>query len=389
MPMRLVIMTLCLLLLISSVQAVQDNDNLLISGEPIVNYIVRDEQKTWRFEGTAGQSIHLSAEIYPPAPYSELNLIMDVYDPSGNLLATDDDTAPGLDPMLIAFTLPATGTYSVVIRNLNTWAEGSYLIALQESEFPEGCLTPNGEMLTGEMPSAVNGWPVRYRVFLPPCHETMQKRYPYVILMHGSNSDDTHWEILGLDDAIVRGVALKRIPPMAVVLPFGGSLANTNTFVQGASWESLVIDELMPFVESQYCLQNTREGRAIGGISRGGFWAFEIAFRHSELFSTLGGHSPFFDLYHAPATNNPLDLVLAPPPNPPLRIWMDRGMNDYAQLNIDLINERMIQTGIEHTFELYAEGEHENGYWRAHLDDYLTFYAENWSFDIDSLPDCP
>lgn len=386
---RVWMVLLCFLLL--SMQSLTASDarqeNGLVTGEPVVSYLVRDEQQAWTFDGTAGDKIHLSAQIYPPDPYSELNVIIELYDSAGNLLISDDNTAPGTDAMLIHYPLPATDTYTVVVRNLNTWVEGSYLLRYQRSDFPADCLTPMGEMETGEMPSVVNGWPIRYRVFLPPCHDPA-KRYPYVLLMHGSNSDDTHWEILGVDDAVVRGVALQEIPPMVVVLPFGGNLANTNTFGPGASWESLVIDELLPYMETTYCLQNTREGRAIGGISRGGFWAFEIAFRHPELFATLGGHSPFFDLYHAPASNNPLDLALAPPPNPPLRIWMDRGKNDYAQLNIDLINQRMAQNGIEHTYQLYAEGEHANNYWQAHLDDYLRFYTENWNTDVDSLPDC-
>lgn len=378
-----------LLLFLAGFTAQASNENSLISGEPIVSYLVQDEQQRWTFEGTTGQSIHLSAQNYPPDPYSDVDLVLEVYDPAGHLIAADDNSGPGTDAMFISLSLPASGTYTAVVRNVNVWAEGSYLLALQSDEFPVGCQSPLGTMVTGEMPSQVNRWPIRYRVFLPPCHEVLQKRYPYVILMHGSNSDDALWDTLGIDEAIVRGMALKRLPPMAVVLPFGGSLANTNTFGAGASWESLVIDELIPYMEASYCLQNTREGRAIGGISRGGFWAFEIAFRHPDLFSVLAGHSPFFDLTHAPPSNNPLDLALAPPPAPALRIWMDRGHDDYAQLNIDLINERMTQNGIEHTYQLYPVGEHANSYWQAHLDDYLDFYSENWSFDIESLPDCP
>jgi enterochelin esterase-like enzyme len=211
-------------------------------------------------------------------------------------------------------------------------------------------------------------------------------RYPYVLLMHGSNSDDRLWDQLGIDEAILRGMALGRLPPVAVVMPFGGELANTNTFLIGHSWEYVITDELIPHVEANYCLLADREARAIGGISRGGFWAFLIAFRHPELFATLGGHSPFFDLYHAPPTHNPLDLSQAAPPDPALRIWMDRGKDDYAQLNIDLQHDNLLNNGIAHEFKLYAAGRHENQYWGAHLDDYLRFYTENWS-DLP-LPAC-
>lgn len=356
-------------------------ENRLLFDNPLMADLEGGEIDTWIFSGEAGQIVSVSAERFPADPNSQLDPLIEIYDPAGNLIFTDDNSGSGVDAMLIQITLPTPGDYQLLIKNVTTWAGGTYLLTIAENHFPTGCASPLGTMITGEMPSQVNRYNVRYRVFLPPCHEVMQRRYPYILLMHGSNSDDRHWDSLGMDEAIVRGVALNRMPPVALVLPFGGELANTNTFQEGASWEYVVIDELMPYVEANYPLQTTRDGRAIGGISRGGFWAFLIAFRHPELFATLGGHSPFFDLYHAPATYNPLDLALAPPPNPPLRIWIDRGRDDYAQLNIDLIHDRLIQNGIVHTFMLYETGEHENAYWGAHVDDYLQFYTANWIYD--------
>jgi enterochelin esterase-like enzyme len=366
------------IVLISGAATAQDLSNAaLVSGEPIVALLAGNEANDWLFEGSAGQRIVISAERFPPDPDSELDPLLEVYDAAGHLIATDDDGGPGFDALLIGLTLPQTGAYTIRVSNLTAWAGGTYQLTVADDPFPVDCQSPLGTMIESEMPSTVQGFPVPYRVFLPPCSEGT--RLPYVLLMHGSNSDGRLWDQLGIDEAIVRGMTLNRLPPLAVVMPSGGELANTNSFLIGHSWEYVIIDELIPHVEAAYCLTSDRERRAIGGISRGGFWAFLIALRHPDLFGSLGGHSPFFDLYHAPPTHNPLDLSMAAPPNPPLRIWMDRGKDDYAQLNIDLQHDRLLENGIAHEFMLYAAGQHENQYWQTHLDDYLRFYSENWS----------
>lgn len=387
MPIVRLYVCLCLILplLASRVQA-QESVNNVALGLPVAGDLEAGEADRWRFNGEAGQVLTLSAERFPASPESRLDLVLEIYDAAGTLLASDNDSAPGTDAMLLNLTLPQTGDYDILVKNGNLIQGGSYLFAIEASPFTAECASPLGTMQTGEMPSAIAGTNVRYRVFYPPCHEQQPVRYPYILLMHGSNSDDRLWDSLEMDEAIVRAMALNRVPPVALVLPFGSALANLNVFRPEYSWEYVVINEFMPFVEANYCLQNTRAARAIGGISRGGFWAFEIAFRHPELFSTLGGHSPYFDLYHAPATHNPLDLVLASAPAEPLRIWIDRGREDYAQVNIDLIHDRMTQNNLEHTYRLYAVGQHNNDYWSAHVGDYLDFYTEEWT-DLP-LPEC-
>lgn len=369
----------------------QDNplQSSLLFGEPMAGELGASESNTWLLAGVADQVVTISAALFPPNPDNQLDPILELYDPTGNLIATDDNSSLNKDALIFRFMLPTTGDYQVVVRNQTNWVGGSYLLTAVVDQLPEGCQTPQGTMIIGSMPSVkTGGVPVQYRVFMPPCHDVMHKRYPYALLMHGSVSTASHWDDLGLDEALVRGMALNQLPPMVLVLPYGGGIANINTFGANYSWEHVIIDELMPYMESTYCLQNSRDQRAIGGISRGGFWAFEIALRNPQLFEKLGGHSPYFDLYHAPASNNPLDLALTPFNDPPLTIWMDRGWHDYAQLNIDLIHTRFDQNGVEHTYNVYAVGEHQDRYWSSHVDDYLNFYSQNWTFDYTELPDC-
>src|SRR5262249_34405052 len=159
-------------------------------------------------------------------------------------------------------------------------------------------------------------------------------RYPYAILMHGIDSDETEWtDDLKADEILDNS---QDLAPMILVMPNGGKLMPLNAFPDKPSWETVVVKELLPLLEREYCVGTTREYRAIGGISRGGFWAFEIAFTHPDLFSAVGGHSPFFSAEQAPPAVNPLNLARSLSPESAPRIWLDTTHDDAYRVNVDL-----------------------------------------------------
>ncbi len=224
-----------------------------------------------------------------------------------------------------------------------------------------------------------------YSVYTPPCYDTATSPYPVVYLMHGSNDDDGQWGRLGLQQVLDTSISNGTLPPMIVVMPFGEWLANKNQF-DAVSWENVFLDELMPLVEGQYRIDARRESRAIGGISRGGFWAFEIAFRHPDFFSSVGGHSAFFAERQAPLDFDPLRLANNAPNLDTLRIELDRGSEDYAAPGLDLMHQRLDERGIPHTYTVYPEGQHNNAHWQLHVADYLAFYGAALAWTCSYLP---
>ncbi|MBI5671394.1 MAG: CapA family protein [Chloroflexi bacterium] len=216
-----------------------------------------------------------------------------------------------------------------------------------------------------------------YSVYLPPCYDQTSTRYPVIYLMHGSNEDDGQWVRLGLPEVLDAGVADGTMPPVIAIMPFGEWIANENRFDR-VSWANVFLEELMPLAEQSYRIDTRRETRAIGGISRGGFWALQLAFRHPDLFSAVGGHSAFLDDYHAPPEFNPLRLATSAPGIDRLRIWLDRGKDDYAAPGLDLMDERLKERGVPYQYTVYPEGHHYLTYWKQHVADYLRFYVEDW-----------
>jgi enterochelin esterase-like enzyme len=133
-----------------------------------------------------------------------------------------------------------------------------------------------------------------YRIYLPPDYATHDKRrYPVIYFVHGRSVDSkrplTANYIARADAAIRAGV----MPPVIVVLVQG---ANTGWYVDaedgGHPMESVIIKNLIPFIDSTYRTIPTREARAIEGHSMGGFGALHLGFKYPELFSTVTGNSP-------------------------------------------------------------------------------------------------
>lgn len=379
---RLLPFTIVVIISLSNVYA--DSGGVISFGQPVQGDLNPGERDTWTFWGLAGQRISAAAE----RTTSELDPFLELSDPSGTLIASDDNSGPQGDAALLGVVLPTDGLYAIQVRSTDETLSGGYQLTLVENFLPAGCQELRGTTITEEWYSSRARENLRMRIYFPPCYQTSDRQYPYVVLMHGSNSTETHWARLGIEEAVTMGVALNRLPPMAIVMPYGGDIANLNVFYLNGSYEHVILREVMDVVEAQYCLRADQGGRAIGGISRGGFWAWEVGLRHPDLFTAIGGHSPVFDLNHL-RDFNPLFLIedMEWSDNSP-RLYIDRGEADYWRLNIDLMPPRLERNNIPHTYVVNPSGRHEDTYWAAHLFDYLEFYSADWNSGLATYPLC-
>jgi enterochelin esterase-like enzyme len=254
------------------------------------------------------------------------------------------------------------------------------------------CTESRGQVLEKAFSSSVAQDRVPYRIYLPPCYAQIDRRYPYAILLHGVGSDETEWtDTLGVNHILDSDIANGLLPPMILVMPKGGMLEYNNVFVDGASFDSFIVHDLIPEVETNYCTLSTPAGRALAGISRGGFWVFEIGFRHPDLFGILAGHSAYFDPTNAPPSENPLDLAqtvtFASGTAP--RVWLDVAADDPdTRQGIDAFVQTLTARRLNPAYTVYPSGGHEPAYWQSHLQQYLAFYGQNWQRNPLLLPVC-
>lgn len=237
-----------------------------------------------------------------------------------------------------------------------------------------------------------NGENLRYRVYVPPCYQITQRRFPVVYLLHGLSYREEQWEDLNIHNALDQGIRAGAMPPMILVMPYLGQLGQLNSFPPDRSYEGFILDELMPDIQRSFCTIENSAHRAIGGISRGGFLAYSIAMRHPDLFSIVGGHSAYFpqNTNQIPPAFNPIELALNESflREIDLRMWIDNGAADSSSSNLQLFSARLTQRDIQHTYIVHPTGEHNNEYWAAHIQEYLTFYGREWERDYGKLPDC-
>ena len=136
-------------------------------------------------------------------------------------------------------------------------------------------------------------------VYTPAAYEKGKQRYPVLYLQHGMGEDETGWTRQGrmqhiMDNLIASGEAV----PMIVVMesgdvkePFRGG-DNRQGFSQyGASFYKVMINDLIPTIDSKFRTLRDRDHRAMAGLSWGGHQTFDIVLQHTDQFSYMGTFS--------------------------------------------------------------------------------------------------
>jgi enterochelin esterase-like enzyme len=223
----------------------------------------------------------------------------------------------------------------------------------------------------------VTGQRESYRIYLPPGYDQGDRRYPVLYLLHGWPYDERHWDVLGVDEAADAGIVAGVYAPFIIVLPGADEDGLYVTTSGGTgSFEEQLVNELMPHIDATFRSVQTREARAIGGISRGGVWALEIAFRHPDAFGIVGAHSPALSANRAPSVFDPFTLMREEGVGR-LRIYLSAGDADWARQETAALHEAMNQIGIANQLAIH-EGAHRDQLWARHLDEYLAFYTAGW-----------
>ena len=134
-------------------------------------------------------------------------------------------------------------------------------------------------------------------VYLPPTYGKMvkgkkQERFPVLYLQHGWGENETSWSRQGhagliMDNLIADG----KISPFIVVMAYG--LTNEVRFGRireftAETFETLLVDELIPFIDANFLTRPEKWSRAMAGLSMGGMETHLITLRRPEVFGYWG-----------------------------------------------------------------------------------------------------
>lgn len=247
-------------------------------------------------------------------------------------------------------------------------------------ETPPGAVDCDGSgvLFRSRYPSDYGGPWRYYTAYLPPCYGQQGRTYPVLYLFHGSIQTDSQWAELGIPLLLGTGIKDGRYPPFLVIMPNNGELGN-QTSGGDRSIEGVTVNTLIPFIDATYCTWATHDGRGMGGISRGGYWALMIAFRHPDLVRSVSGHSSHLRLETDSVTYNPL-ATYATADLTQMRIWLDWGEKDFLYYGQQTLHESLLAAHISHEAHINSGG-HNQRYWEAHVQEYLDWHAAAWSQD--------
>ena len=239
------------------------------------------------------------------------------------------------------------------------------------------CPEPQGHLEQGEYTSSLLREQVPYLIYLPPCYPDESRRYPVLYLLHGFPFDETHWYDLGFTAWVDRAIATDLLPGILMVMPRVPEPLFTSSDGGPGSYEAEFIDDLLPAIEQNYPVDSSPQARALAGVSRGGVWALEIAFRHPDVFDSVMALSPALNVNYARPAYDPL-LLAGDDRRLPSAIFLSAGKGEpsFRQATEKLVS-LLEQQGIPHTY-ITSQGGHDREGWILVFDDMLDFLADTW-----------
>src|SRR5215470_4679691 len=262
----------------------------------------------------------------------------------------------------------------------------------------------------GTFHSAALDKDVNYAILLPASYNKDAKRlYPVLYFLHGMNGNEREFERRGVAATFEKMESAGKIGEFIIVSPAGGNSFYINS-KSGVRYEDAIVKDLIPYIESTYRAIGTQRGRAIQGISMGGFGALMIAFKHPEMFSSVTAHcAALFPELPKPSgedrraqflagligrifgdppddnyfkANNPFDLAdsnLAAIKKSGIKIYFDVGDQDrygFTQPN-KAFDEKLNKAGLAHEFHVFP-GSHGWEYMLSVADHSYEFLWKNF-----------
>lgn len=178
--------------------------------------------------------------------------------------------------------------------------------------------SPDDRLVRVVVSTAALERPVRVNVLLPGSYaatEAEGRRYPSFYLFHGTSGGAEDWLAKGEVREATAGRDLVTVMPDAGYDSNGGSWftdwVDQGTELGTAKWETFHVRQLVPWVDANFRTVPDRSGRAIAGLSQGGFGSFTYASRHPDLFVAAASFSGAVDIARDPVAKQGASAVIS------------------------------------------------------------------------------
>jgi S-formylglutathione hydrolase FrmB len=161
--------------------------------------------------------------------------------------------------------------------------------------------------------------PANIRILLPAGYSAPRnrhRRYPVLYLLPGTGGAASDWTEFGRAEQVTAGLPMIVVIPDIAIHNDGGGWCtnwfNRDTHQTGGvhDWETFHVDELIPWIDHNLRTRADRSGRAIAGLSQGGFCSMSYAARYPGLFAIALAYSGAPDIAYDPLTIGPSTTII-------------------------------------------------------------------------------
>ena len=227
----------------------------------------------------------------------------------------------------------------------------------------------------------------RLTIYTPAGYEAGKKNYPVLYLLHGMGGDEEAWIALGRTAQILDNlIALGKATQMIIVMP------NGNVSQEAAPGESALgfykpgmqlpktmegsmeasFPDVVKFIDSEYRTLAKKSGRAIAGLSMGGFHSLHISKQYPDMFDYIGlfsaaiiqnndARSPIYDNF-----DGKLKIQFSKSPK---LYWIGIGKADFLYKANEDYRKLLDKNGYKYTYYESEEG-HIWKNWRIYLSEF-------------------
>lgn len=361
---------------------------------PVVSPEIHDNNTvTFRFKAPKAVRVQLTGDFLPVQKNAKFEApgIVDLKE--GQEGVWEYTTPEPLKPELYSYSFIVDGlrvndpANVYLIRDVSTLTN-VFIIGGDRADFYKVNPVPHGTVSRVWYDSPALGLERRMTVYTPAGYETGGKRYPVLYLLHGMGGDEEAWISLGrtaqiLDNLIAQGKA----KPMIVVMPNGNA---SQEAAPGESSRGMVpptmqlpktmegsyeqaFPEIVKFIDKNYRTVKSKSGRAIAGLSMGGFHSLHISKQYPDMFNYVGlfsaaimpnkeASSPIYE-------NMEGKLKVQFDKNPAL-YWIAIGKTDFLYKANEEYRKLLDEKGYKYTYYESDEG-HIWKNWRIYLTEFV------------------
>ena len=227
-----------------------------------------------------------------------------------------------------------------------------------------------------------------FAVYLPPGYATSRRRYPVVYFLHGLPASPYAYRGIGFITSALEPLGRAAI----VVAPRGARDGDSDPeyldWGTGRNWETAIATELPRYVDSHYRTIRSRRGRALVGLSAGGYGAVLLAIHHLDAFSVIESWSGYFlptnpagtaVIPHTPAQSAHTlvpQLRRDEQIRPTFFAFYVGAEDKRFRAENELLDRELSAAGVRHVFRIYS-GAHDQSVWSAHTRAWLSLALDH------------